>query len=88
MARKTQLEDMLLECRQFDEQHLEFDRWYVSAEDEFEAAMADVGGTVTEVEKQIEVNKVRFLSNTCVKTRCVSNKNFFYSGSSSTFLNC
>jgi len=32
--RQTELDDMLLECRQFDRLHAEFDRWLVSVEQE------------------------------------------------------
>ena len=32
--RRTQLDDMLIECRQFEELHAEFDRWLVTVEQE------------------------------------------------------
>ncbi|XP_069136952.1 dystrophin-like isoform X1 [Argopecten irradians] len=39
--RKNQLDDMLLECRQFDEIHAEFERWLLQVEEELEKNPVD-----------------------------------------------
>ncbi len=57
-VRKNQLDDMLLECRQFDESHAEFNRWRQSVEDELKAK-GPIGQTVDVLETQIKEHKVR-----------------------------
>ena len=56
-SRKNQLEDMLLECRQFDEMKAEFDRWIAQVEDDFES-QGEIAYTVETLEKQIKELKV------------------------------
>ena len=59
-VRKNQLDDMLLECRQFDESKAEFHRWRQSVEDEI-SAQGPIGQTPEVLEKQIQEHKVRSL---------------------------
>ena len=56
-VRKNQLDDMLLECRQFEESQAEFNRWKQSIEDELKAK-GPIGQTVEVLEKQIQEHKV------------------------------
>ena len=56
-ARKNQLEDMLLECRQWDELRAEFEWWLTQVEDEFEG-QSQGGDTIDELQKQIQDHKV------------------------------
>ena len=56
-SRKNQLEDMLLECRQFDEMRAEFDRWIAQVEDDFNS-QGEKAYTVETLEKQIKEHKV------------------------------
>ena len=54
--RKTQLDDMLLECRQFDEMHAEFHRWLGQVEEELSHR---VDPNSKDVDKQIAQQQVR-----------------------------
>ena len=56
--RKNQLEDMLLECRQYDELQAEFTRWASSVEEELEARKP-VSNNPDILEKQRAEHKVR-----------------------------
>ena len=53
--RQTQLDDMLLECRQFEELHSEFDRWLVTVEQELASDPAQKLNT-QRLNKQNKVN--------------------------------
>lgn len=55
--RKNQLDDMLLECRQFDEMYAEFDRWILQVEDELDSGKIDP--KAEDIDKQIAKQKVR-----------------------------
>ena|SRR6218665_524803 len=56
--RNAKLEDMLLECRQFEQMNIEFERWIISLEEEYTAQHDTVGHTITALEELIEANKV------------------------------
>jgi len=66
--RHNQLEDMLLECRQFEEHVAEFDRWIVQVEDEFDS-QGDIGHTIPVLEKQLEDHRVSTGFGSC--TWCI-----------------
>uniref|UniRef100_A0A8W8JFQ6 Dystrophin n=1 Tax=Magallana gigas TaxID=29159 RepID=A0A8W8JFQ6_MAGGI len=53
--RKTQLDDMLLECRQFDEMHAEFERWLGQIEEDLHANPVRASGT--NIDQQIAKQK-------------------------------
>ncbi|XP_063403799.1 dystrophin-like isoform X1 [Mytilus trossulus] len=53
--RKNQLDDMLLECRQFDEMYAEFDRWILQVEDELDSGKIDP--KAEDIDKQIAKQK-------------------------------
>ncbi|XP_078330229.1 dystrophin-like isoform X4 [Crassostrea virginica] len=53
--RKNQLDDMLLECRQFDEMHAEFERWLGQIEEDLHAN--PVNATGTNIDQQIAKQK-------------------------------
>ena len=55
--RKIQLEDMLLECRQWDEMRAELEWWLSQIEEEFDT-QGQGGDTVDELQKQIQDHKV------------------------------
>ena len=55
--RKNQLEDMLLECRQWDEMKAELEWWLSQIEEEFDT-QGQGGDTVDELQKQIQDHKV------------------------------
>lgn len=57
--RKTQLDDMLLECRQFDEMHAEFERWLGQIEEDLHANPVRASGT--NIDQQIAKQKVRVI---------------------------
>jgi len=54
--RQTQLDDMLLECRQYDEMQAEFDRWIAQVEEDVETHSV-LGQTADQLEKQLEGHK-------------------------------
>lgn len=54
--RKNQLDDMLLECRQFDEMYAEFNRWISQIEDELDTGKIDP--KAEDIDKQIAKQKV------------------------------
>ncbi len=56
-VRKNQLDDMLLECRQFEDELAEFERWCLSIEDELQNK-GEIGQTVEVLQKQIDEHKV------------------------------
>lgn len=51
------MDDMLLECRQFDEMHAEFERWLGQIEEDLHAN--PVNATGTNIDQQIAKQKVR-----------------------------
>ena len=55
--RKNQLEDMLLECRQWDEMRAELEWWLTQVEEELDNR-GQGGDTVDELQKQIQDHKV------------------------------
>ena len=55
--RQTQLDDMLLECRQFEELHAEFDRWLITVEEELASDPAQKLNT-QRLNKQNKVREV------------------------------
>lgn len=57
--RKNQLDDMLLECRQFDEMHAEFERWLGQIEEDLHANPVRASGT--NIDQQIAKQKVRII---------------------------
>lgn len=52
-TRVGQLDDMLLECRQFEEMYAGFERWYTPFDDDFQRSSATLGNTVEELEGQM-----------------------------------
>ena len=59
--RNNELEDMMLECRQFEQKTAEFERWVVQVEEDYESQKAVVGRTIPVLEELISANKVRLL---------------------------
>ena len=57
--RKNQLDDMLLECRQFDEMSAEFDRWLIDVEDNFNDRPKS-SQSIEALDKQIANHKVSY----------------------------
>ncbi len=55
--RKNTLEDMVLECRQYDDMVDDFERWISQMEDECEASN-DIANTPDDILKQSEHHKV------------------------------
>ncbi|XP_061169275.1 dystrophin-like isoform X1 [Saccostrea echinata] len=53
--RKNQLDDMLLECRQFDEMHAEFERWLGQIEEDLHANPVNASGS--NIDQQIAKQK-------------------------------
>ena len=64
LSRKNTLEDMLLECRQYDEMRAEFERWLTQVEEDVEA-QRHVGQGPEILGKQTEEQKVGMASNNC-----------------------
>ena len=56
--RKNSLDDMLLECRQFEEMRAQFERWAVQMEDEVQHCQTPVAKRVEEIERQQREQKV------------------------------
>jgi hypothetical protein len=54
---------MLLECRQFDKMHDEFDRWLSQVEEDLESGKIDP--KAEDIDKQIAKQKVRGNKNLC-----------------------
>ena len=56
--RKEQLEDMLLECRQFEDQQAEFQRWITQVEEDLNRRSADTPHTPDHISRCIKEHKV------------------------------
>ncbi|XP_064628408.1 dystrophin-like isoform X4 [Lineus longissimus] len=55
--RKNQLDDMLLECRQFEEMRAEFDRWAAQIEEDIESGNTSIGRSPDDIERQQKEQK-------------------------------
>lgn len=62
-TRVGQLDDMLLECRQFEEMHAGFERWYTPFDDDFQRSSATLGNTVEKLEGQMYDFRVSVMTN-------------------------